>query len=84
MMFLKEDKIGSCSEIVYGRAGDAVKVMGAALGEMLLVKGRNDLFYVYPNELSENPIHENKEVNSLAKATEESRGRGKQKSKRTR
>jgi hypothetical protein len=80
MMFLIKDKIGPCSEIVYGRAGDPVKVMGAALGEMILVKGRKDLFYVYPNEISENPIHENKEVNPSPKIVEKGRGISKRKS----
>ena len=84
-MFLKEDKIGLCSEIVYGRSGDKLEVMGSALGEMLLVKGRSDLFYVYPNEISENPINEKtEETHPIAETIEKGRGRGKPKSKRER
>lgn len=83
-MFLINDKIGPCSEIVYGRSGDKLEVMGSALGEMILVKGRSDLFYVYPNEISENPINEKQEVNPIAKTPEKGRGISKSKNPRKR
>ena len=83
-MFLTVDKIGLSSGTVYGVKGERVRVLGVALGEMVLVETDVQRFYVYPNELSENPINEKtKETCPSSKTIKEGGGRGKSKSKGT-
>lgn len=49
--YLKQDYIGACSGIVYGRMGDSVEIIDMSR-PMYLVENKGQRFFVYPDKLS--------------------------------
>lgn len=67
-MYLKRDINGQASGIKYGKMGDEVLLLNTELNrEMVLVENKGNRFFVFPDDLSENKIEDDKgkEINSV-------------------
>ena len=58
--FLKEDKIGAASKIVYGRKGDRVAILDNQINMCLVVHEAGHKFHVKPDSLSSTYIEKEK------------------------
>jgi hypothetical protein len=55
LMYLIEDVVGPYSRIVYGKAGDEIKVLDDK-SEMILVEGQGQRFYTRMKNLQDLPV----------------------------